>query len=86
MVRAERDLSDREAQVLKLVALGHANREIGHRLSISEGTVKNHLKSVVRKLGARDRTHAVVLAMVHGELEQPAVIVDEHPGEMQGKG
>ena len=71
---------------MTLVALGHANREIGESLSISEGTVKNHLKSIVRKLDARDRTHAVVLAMAGGALEQPACIVESPQHLSQEKG
>ena len=82
----ERELSSREVQVLTLVAVGQTNREIGACLSISEGTVKNHLKSVARKLGARDRTHAVVLAMASGDLDQPAVLVRQSSEAGQGKG
>ncbi len=82
----ERELSGREVQVLTLVALGQTNREIGAALSISEGTVKNHLKSIARKLVARDRTHAVVLAMANGDLDQPAVLVFHSSEGSQGKG
>ena len=82
----ECELSGREVQVLTLVALGQTNREIGAALSISEGTVKNHLKSIARKLGARDRTHAVVLAMANGDLDQPAVLVGHSAEGSQGKG
>lgn len=62
-------LTEREAQVLRLVARGLANREIGERLAIGEGTVKNHLKRILSKLGASDRTHAVVIGMERGVLE-----------------
>ncbi|WP_405084635.1 response regulator [Microbispora sp. NBC_01389] len=48
-------LSERELEVARMVAAGAANREIAARLSISEGTVKNHVSSVLRKLGLRDR-------------------------------
>ncbi len=82
----ERKLSGREVQVLTLVAVGQTNREIGACLSISEGTVKNHLKSVARKLGARDRTHAVVLAMANGDVDQPTALVGHSSRGSQGKG
>ena len=62
-------LTDRESQVLRLVAQGLANKEIGDRLDISEGTVKNHLKRILSKLDASDRTHAVVIGMARGVLD-----------------
>lgn len=62
------DLSPRELQVLRLLADGLANREIGQRLAITEGTVKTHTKHILRKLGAEDRTHAVVIGMTRGVL------------------
>ena len=58
----EDGLSARESEVLQLVADGHRNRDIGKLLFISEETVKVHLKHIMEKLGAKDRTHAVVLA------------------------
>ena len=58
----ENGLSARESEVLQLVAAGHRNRDIGKLLFISEETVKAHLRHIMEKLGARDRTHAVVLA------------------------
>lgn len=82
----ERGLSGREVQVLERVALGHANREIGDGLSISEGTVKNHLKNIARKLDARDRTHAVVLAMASGLIDQPASIIENGLRYLKGRG
>lgn len=72
--------------MLTLVAQGHGNREIGDKLSISEGTVKNHVKSIIRKLEARDRTHAVVLAMAADILDQPAKIILIDAARLQGKG
>jgi DNA-binding NarL/FixJ family response regulator len=61
-------LSDREIEVLTLVAVGNSNKEIGARLSITEETVKAHLKRIIAKLGANDRTHAVTLALSRGIL------------------
>ncbi len=55
-------LSEREIEVLRLVAAGMPNREIGQRLFISEKTVKKHMNNVLRKLQAANRTHAVELA------------------------
>ena len=55
-------LSQRETEVLQLIAEGLATTEIASRLFISQKTLKNHLASVYQKLDARDRTHAVVLA------------------------
>jgi len=59
-------LSAREIEVLNEVVAGHRNREIGERLFISEETVKVHLKHIMEKLGARDRTHAVAIAERRG--------------------
>lgn len=62
-------LSEREVGVLRLVANGHANKVIGARLAITEETVKSHVKNILAKLGARDRTHAVRLAIERGILD-----------------
>ncbi|MGB6307592.1 MAG: response regulator transcription factor [Steroidobacteraceae bacterium] len=62
-------LSEREVQVLRLVAGGNSNKRIAGYLSISEETVKGHVKSVLGKLGAADRTHAVTLALTRGILQ-----------------
>ncbi|HEY2513227.1 MAG TPA: response regulator transcription factor [Polyangiaceae bacterium] len=56
-------LTERELEVLRLMAGGYANREIGDALSIAERTVKNHVSSVLAKLGVRDRTRAVLKAL-----------------------
>jgi DNA-binding NarL/FixJ family response regulator len=61
-------LSDRELDVLRLAAQGLSNREIGRRLHITEGTVKNHISSVLSKLQLRDRTQAVIFAKEQGLL------------------
>ena len=67
-------LTARETETLKYVAEGYSNKQIAHTLGISEQTIKNHLTSILNKLDANDRTHAVVLALRHGwiEIEAPA--------------
>jgi DNA-binding NarL/FixJ family response regulator len=55
-------LSEREIEVLKLVGSGASNREISSRLYITEGTAKNHISKILRKLGLRDRTQAALYA------------------------
>ncbi|MEJ3744432.1 response regulator transcription factor [Actinomycetes bacterium KLBMP 9797] len=59
-------LTDREVEVLRLVATGATNREIGARLYLTEGTVKNHVSRILTRLGLRDRTQAAVYARDHG--------------------
>jgi len=61
-VDLEEPLSPRELEILKLVATGVSNKEIADRLVISEGTVKNHLSSILSKLGVKDRLQAVLKA------------------------
>lgn len=61
--------SPREVEILRWVAGGNANREIAARLMISEETVKSHMKNLLAKLGARDRTHAVTIALKRGIIE-----------------
>ena len=61
-------LSERETEVLRLVAQGKANKEIAEALGMGEGTVKTHLKHLLSKLGAPDRTRAVTLALERGFL------------------
>jgi DNA-binding NarL/FixJ family response regulator len=63
---SDQALSVREIEVLKFVALGQSNKEIARSLGISEDTVKSHMKNVMTKLGANDRTHAVTLALKRG--------------------
>jgi len=62
----ETALSKREIEVLGLVAFGNANREVGNLLRITEDTVKAHMKAILLKLRANDRTHAVTLAIQRG--------------------
>lgn len=59
-------LTPREVQVLQLVASGCANKAISATLEINEETTKTHLKNILAKLGARDRTHAVTLGLKRG--------------------
>ncbi len=61
-------LSQREIEVLSLVSIGLSNKEIAAKLVISEGTVKNHISSILAKLGARDRLQAVIKAKEYGIL------------------
>lgn len=60
------DLTEREREVLALMIEGLNNREIADRLIISSSTVKNHVSSILSKLGTSSRTHAVALAVEHG--------------------
>jgi DNA-binding NarL/FixJ family response regulator len=60
------ELTVREFDVLKLIAIGQSNRGIGTNLGIGEGTVKAHVNKILTKLGAKDRTQAVVLALERG--------------------
>lgn len=59
-------LTLRELEVLRQVAAGNANKIVAERLYISEETVKNHVKAILEKLAARDRTHAVTIALKRG--------------------
>jgi DNA-binding NarL/FixJ family response regulator len=64
-----RDLSERELEVLGLLARGMTNAEIAERLYLSEGTVRNYVSAILAKLGVADRTQAAVLALRHGLTE-----------------
>ncbi len=63
---AVEELTPREREVLRLLATGSSNREIGAQLFISEGTVKNHISNILGRLGLRDRTQAAIYAKEHG--------------------
>ncbi len=64
-------LTRREAEVVRLMAGGYSNREIAHALGTAEGTIKNHVSSILAKLGVRDRTRAVLKALEAGVLHGP---------------
>jgi len=66
---ADDALTDREIEVLRRVAAGTSNKMIASQLAVSEATVKSHMKSILSKLGANDRTHAVTIAMKRGFID-----------------
>jgi DNA-binding CsgD family transcriptional regulator len=66
--RSDEELTDRELDVLQRVAAARSNKIAADELRISEETVKTHMKSILGKLAARDRTHAVTIAMKRGIL------------------
>jgi DNA-binding NarL/FixJ family response regulator len=66
---ADDALTEREIDVLRRVGSGNSNKQIAVQLAISEGTVKAHMKNILPKLGARDRTHAVMIAVKRGILD-----------------
>ena len=55
-------LSERELEIVRLIAYGASNREIADTLFLAEGTVKNHVTNILGKLGVRDRTQAAIKA------------------------
>jgi DNA-binding NarL/FixJ family response regulator len=64
--RDENGLTERELEIVRLVASGYKNKEVGHQLTISERTVKTHLTNIFQKLGVRDRVGLVMYALQHG--------------------
>lgn len=62
-------LTPREIDVLRLVAGGNANKEIAAKLSLTEETVKSHIRNILSKLGANDRTHAVTIGLKRGIID-----------------
>jgi DNA-binding NarL/FixJ family response regulator len=66
---ADQSLTEREIEVLKLIAKGCANKIVADRLNISEDTVKGHVRNILIKLKANDRTHAVTIALHRGFFE-----------------
>jgi DNA-binding NarL/FixJ family response regulator len=65
----DESLSAREIEVLKLAALGNANKRIAMHLFITEETVKGHMRTILAKLNANDRTHAVTLGITRGIIQ-----------------
>jgi DNA-binding NarL/FixJ family response regulator len=65
-------LTEREEEVVRLMAGGYSNREIARALGTAEGTIKNHVSSILSKFGVRDRTRAVLKALEAGVLTSPA--------------
>lgn len=66
---ADEPLTSREIEVLRLIAGGKANKIVADHLGITEETVKGHVKNILSKLGANDRTHAVTIALKRGIIE-----------------
>jgi RNA polymerase sigma factor (sigma-70 family) len=69
--QAGSNLSDRELEILRLVAKGHSNREIGARLEISENTVKKHMRNILDKVHTRTRVEAALYAVREGLIQDP---------------
>jgi DNA-binding NarL/FixJ family response regulator len=65
----EETLTAKEIEVLRLIVVGNANKEIASRLAINEETVKSRVKSILIKLGANDRTHAVTIGLKRGIID-----------------
>jgi DNA-binding NarL/FixJ family response regulator len=63
-------LTEREIEVVRLMSGGYSNREIAHALGTAEGTIKNHVSSILAKFGVRDRTRAVLKALESGLLHR----------------
>src|SRR6185503_248656 len=66
---ADDALTDREIEVLHQVAAGNSNKLIAIHLAVSEDTIKTHMKNILSKLGANDRTHAVTIALKRGIID-----------------
>jgi DNA-binding NarL/FixJ family response regulator len=65
------DLTERQIEILRLMAGGNANKQIAHQLGIGEQTVKSHVTAILSKLGANDRTHAVSIGLKRGIIHLP---------------
>lgn len=66
---ADDELSPRQVEILRLIAAGNANKKIADQLDIGEATVKSHVTSILSKLGANDRTHAVTIGLKRGIID-----------------
>jgi DNA-binding NarL/FixJ family response regulator len=67
-LRPSEHLTERELEVVRLMSGGYSNKEIAHALGTAEGTIKNHVSSILAKFGVRDRTRAVLKALEAGLL------------------
>ena len=67
-------LSTRETQVLELAAAGLSNKGIASRLGVTQTTIKNHMTSIMQKLDANDRTHAVTIGLRRGWISNPVPV------------
>jgi DNA-binding NarL/FixJ family response regulator len=76
-----RSLTARRRHILALVANGHTNAQIGRLLGIHERTVNRHLAEIFHALGARDRAHAVAIALAVGELDRRQIHVPNEQKE-----
>ena len=78
-------LSERELEILKLVATGASNKEIAYRLTISSNTVKVHLRNIFAKIGANSRTEAAIYAVRLGLVPMSSVTVDLQQAKVSGQ-
>jgi len=65
------ELTERELEILRLLAQGQSNPEIARRLHLAAGTVRNYVSTILQKLGVSDRTQAAVIAVQHGLVDEP---------------
>lgn len=70
IAEGDKSLTDREIEILRLLSIGMLNREIAARLSLTEGTVKNYISTILAKTGLHDRTQAALYAVRHGLTSQ----------------
>ena len=68
---SEVTLTSRETEVLQLMSVGNSNKQIARTLTIAAETAKSHVRNIMAKLGARDRTHAVTLGLHRGMIQFP---------------
>lgn len=73
MIESDRPLSDKQLEVLRLMAVGHTNEDIGQLLGNTEATIKNHVQKVISRLGAYNRCSAIWQALKIGVLKVPTV-------------